>query len=189
MTEQLKAEIEQGLGGILNSILDIQTQEAQAHNFYKFLVEKPELFSSPEEFKFKVLYGLNNSIKEAIKTVKSGNSEYAEIFLNYQFYENHIERLCTQFEGSFASADKSSAIVSKYLKYLITGDKGQWEAGQEVYIERLGKNIGCYWLPVFGTQEQWYALLHGLYLFKNGYPQKYLEAYKALIEATQGAIT
>lgn len=178
-------DIEQGLNSIFGALFEHQSLEAQAHPLFKLLNGKPDLFESPTSFKFNFLYKMNNAIEEAVKRVKGVKEEYTDIFLDFQFYEDHIEKLCTFFEGSSCCADKSKVIVERYLNYLRTGDKGKWEAGEEVYIERLKENISCYWLPKFGTQDDWFNLLNALWYFKYGNPEKYLRAYKTLIEAGQ----
>ncbi|WP_454667879.1 hypothetical protein [Acinetobacter calcoaceticus] len=177
--------IEQGLNSIFGALFEHQSREAQDHPLFKLLTENPELFKSPSSFKFTVLYKLNNAIEEAVKKLKGVNEEYTDIFIDFQFYEDHIEKLCTRFEGSGCCADKSKVIVERYLNYLRTGDKGKWEAGEEVYIEKIKENISCYWLPKFGTQDDWFNLLNALWFFKYGNPERYLRAYKTLIEAGQ----
>lgn len=177
------AELEQGLNNLFGGLLASQSKAAQEHPVYKYLIQHPELFKSPSIFNCMVLNKYEDAVEEAVKTVNNGSYEYVQIFTDFQFYENHIEKLCTQFEGSACCADKSSVIVQRYLNFLATGEKGKWEAGEEVFIEKLGKNIGCYWLPKFGTQDQWFALMSGLLSFRYGNPEEYLKAFKALISA------
>lgn len=177
-----KDEINKGLGAIFSAMLNATQVEAMEHPLYKALIEIPELFKNPRDLRYGLTYDLNSAVKEAIKTVNlGGDDEYADVFMNVQFYENHIEKLCTQFEGGFACADKSSVIVGRYVEFLRTGEPGKWEVGET--IQANGKDIKCYWLPNFGTQAQWYEFLRGLYHFKYGNPQKYLLAYKALNDA------
>lgn len=177
-----KDEINKGLAAVFGAMLGQATEKAQAHPLYKALIETPELFKDPRNLRYGLTYDLDNAIKEAIKTINlGGDDEYADVFMDHQFYENHIEKLCTQFEGSFACADKSGVIVGRYINYLRTGELGKWEVGETVKAN--GHDIKCYWLPNFGTQAQWHEFIKGLYHFKYGNPQKYLLAYKALNDA------
>lgn len=179
MTED---ELNQGLDNFFGALINHAKKEAHNHAVYQALIEMPKLFVRPTTFHFQFYNKLDSAIREAIKTVNlGGDCEYADIFLNYQFYEGHIRKLCTYFEGIGCCADKSKAIVSRYLNYLRTGELGGWEAGQKVLANH--REITCYWLPKFGTQEQWYELIKGLYDFKYGNHEKYLLAYKALFEA------
>ncbi|MDH2636862.1 hypothetical protein QDS01_18285 [Acinetobacter nosocomialis] len=177
------AELEQGLNNLFGGLLASKSKEAQENPVYKYLVQHPEIFKTPSDFNFHVLHKIEDAIEEAVKTVKSGNYEYINIFTDFQFYENHIEKLCTHFEGGACCADKSSVIVQRYLNFLATGDKGKWEVGKEVFIEKIKENVRCYWLPNFGTQDQWFDLMHGLFCFRYGNPENYLKAYQALLVA------
>ncbi|MFH3798419.1 hypothetical protein WAI54_11800, partial [Acinetobacter baumannii] len=85
------AELEQGLNNLFGGLLASQSKAAQANPVYKYLIEHPEIFKTPSDFNFHVLNKIEDAIEEAVKTVKSGNYEYINIFTDFQFYENHGE--------------------------------------------------------------------------------------------------
>lgn len=170
-----------GLNNLFAGLLSREVTVSRQSPLYQLLMENPQLFESPSDFQYSLKRQLDKPIKQALKDTKeTDSSEYAEIFMNHQFYENHIEKLCSKFEGDFACADKSSVILSGYLFYLRTGEKPTWNPDEE--IERNNRKIKCYWLPRFGTQDQWYALLNGLYVFRYGSSEKYFYAYQSLLE-------
>lgn len=169
-------EIKENLSNLLTGILDHTDREARKSLLYAALVKDGKIFKDPDTFFFFLTYDQKLATKAALKTVKEltneNSDEYCHVFLNYNFYESHIERLCTDFEGSFGCADKSRTIVGRYLAYLRTGEKGKWESGEK----------GCYWLPTFGTQDEWFEYMKGLHYLYYGQAARYLNAYQRLIE-------
>lgn len=172
-----RTEIQNGLTNLLTGLLSGIDEKAKKHALYTALVEQGEkIFKDPDTFYFTLTYEQRNSTKAALKAVKGltndNSEEYCHVFLNYNFYESHIERLCTSFEGGFACADKSRTIVGRYLVYLRTGEKGKWESGEK----------GCYWLPVFGSQDDWFEYMKGLHYLYYGQTERYLVSYQKLID-------
>lgn len=172
-----RKEIKTGLNKLLVGLLSGVDEKAKQSELYAALVNLGDkIFKDPDTFFFIMTYDQENQTKAALKTVKCLNNEsdeeYCHVFLTYSFYESHIERLCTAFDGSFACADKSRTIVGRYLNYLRTGEKGKWEAGEK----------GCYWLPLFGSQDDWFEYMKGLHYFYYGQPDRYLKSYQKLFK-------
>lgn len=169
-------EIKTGLTNLLTGLLSGIDKEAKKNELYASLVANEQIFKDPDTFFFTLTYDQRNVTKAALKTVKglvnNESEEYCHVFLNYSFYESHIERLCTDFEGGGCCADKSRTIVGRYLAYLRTGEKGKWEVDDPK----------CYWLPSFGSQDDWFEYMKGLHYFYYGQPARYLMAYQRLIE-------
>lgn len=88
--------------------------------------------------------------------------------------ENHIAKLCTDVEGAACSADKSHAILSKYLEHIKSGLPPSWEPLQQ----------GCYWLPRFGEPTQWFDFIKAIIKLQHGDPTSYLETRQALVDAS-----
>lgn len=169
-------QIKTGLTNVLTGILGAVDKEAKNSILYAELLKNPEIFKNPDAFFFSVTYDQRNATKAALKTIKELNNdnseEYCHIFLNFKFYTAHIERLITDYSGSFGCADISGTILGRYLVYLRTGDKGKWEIEEE----------HCYWLPKFGSQDDWYELMTGLHYLYYGQTVRYLTIYQKLIQ-------
>ncbi len=93
------------------------------------------------------------------------------LYLNYNFMKNNIEKLIVRREGSCCCADKSRHILNMYKEYLISG-----------YVPELN-NERHYWVFNFGEYKDWIDLCEGLIHMYYGNNQKYLLAYKKLIES------
>lgn len=175
-----KEEMGAAIGNLLGGILSLADKEARESDFYKQISENPKILNNPSHFNVMCLYPLKSALENAIKDIKQPQAdtanEFSDLYLNYSFYKAHIEKICVTYSGSFGCADKSRSILKGYLKYLQTGEMGEWDATSET----------CYWLPKFGTQEDWYIYLNGLYHFRYGNTVKYLLAYQTLIE--KGAV-
>jgi hypothetical protein len=171
-----KEKVEAAIGNLISGILAHADQGGRESDFYKTIVAMPEVLKDPSTFNALFLYPLNNAIKMAIKDVKAPPEEKAHEFVNihieYNYYKAHIEKLCSTYSGSFGCADKSRSIIKRYLAFLATGEYGEWNTSDE----------GCYWLPKFGTQQQWFNFMEGLSHLRYGNPEKYLHAYQALIQ-------
>lgn len=176
-----KDTLKTDLSNLFGAMLNASENETKEGELYQKLIENPGLFSKPDNLFFTLLYPQGKAIGAALTQIKALSNEvrykYVDVFTNYQFYENHIEKLCTHYEGSACCADKSRTIVGRYLNFIRTGDKGNWEVD----------NDKCYWLPRFGTQDQWYALMDGLYEFCFGKIENFVVAYNNLIVAAHDA--
>lgn len=176
-SELSENDLRDSLTMLMDSLLNSSRKDAEVSLIYQHLISNPKYLSDPKTFFYAFIYKQDKAIEAALTHVKQltkdNESEYHEIFLNFRFYKAHIERLCTHFEGSFACADKSGVIVGRYLAFIVSGDMGKWEVEDEK----------CYWLPRFGTQQEWFDLMHGLFYFRFGVSEKYLTSYKALIDA------
>lgn len=176
------AELKDAISSLLLGMLSGQQEKAKKSKLYQYLIENPKLLSKPDHFYYSFIHESKLAIEAALTAVKGvpaeNSREYADIFQDVDYYEGQIENLCSKFEGSACCADKSGVLVGRYLNYLITGDKGTWETDDPK----------CYWLPRFGTQEQWMSLIHGMWVMRYGNPRDYLLAYHALLEAGEATL-
>lgn len=176
----VKEDVGNAIGRLLGGILNLADQEARDSDFYQQISQHPQVLNDPSHFNVMCLYPLKSALQNAIKDIKNPQAdtahEFSDLYLDYSFYKSHIEKLCTMYSGSFGCADKSRTILAKYMKYLQTGEMGEWDATSET----------CYWLPKFGSQEDWYSYLNGLHHFRYGNIEKFLLAYQVLME--KGAV-
>lgn len=174
--ESKSENIANGLKNIFEALMSNSLEEAKQHLIYSLLLETPDLLKDPRILSVKLLNPQKRAIQAALTQIKElpqeTAHEYSDIFINNSFYKSHLEALFTSFEGNFACADKSNVVLGRYLRKLISGDPGTWEIDDET----------CYWLPRFGTQDDWYNLIEALYEFRMGKNEKYFFAYKKLLE-------
>lgn len=130
---------------------------------------------NPENFDLFIGANIRKVLKTLIKESISSCNDFNKvsfIFLQYSFLESNIEKLIVQKEGHGCCADKARFIIRMYLRYAIDNTIPEFNAEEEHY-----------WLPKTGTYEQWIQFCDGLYFLYYGSTEKYLLAYKTLIEA------
>lgn len=91
---------------------------------------------------------------------------------DYDFLEHNIRELCVLREGSGCCADKSRYILKMYLGYSLAGETPEFNP-----------DIEHYWMPKFGTNQEWINLCDGLYHLYYGRVDQYVKSYHALIQA------
>lgn len=176
-----KDSLEQCMTGLLNSIVSEERNKTQ--ELIKDSLEKLKSsgfnFSNPENFNLHLVYKLNNAIKEIADTMheapKAGIKDTGKpnfIYLHYDFLEHNIRELCVLREGSGCCADKSRYIIKMYLSYSLTGE-----------IPSFDPSIEHYWMPKFGTNQEWINLCDGLYHLYYGRVEEYIKSYHTLIQS------
>jgi hypothetical protein len=145
-------------------------RKAAQSELYQFLTQQPEKFDTPDSLFFSCFYDSYEAVKAALKHVKKTDDwQYIQIFMNWQFFKSHIQILCTKFEGSFACADKSSSILYRYIGTRLS--------------QPINWPSDVYYMPRFGTQEQWFAFVESLLYLHVGNPTKYITALNDLMRA------
>ncbi|MDF2880180.1 MAG: hypothetical protein K0R54_737 [Clostridiaceae bacterium] len=176
-----KEKLEECIKGMFDSIIKEDNEK-----FGRLIMDSLESlknsgynFSNPESFNSMIISKFNrglNSLANGIHDLPSleikDTNKPNFIYLNYNFLEQNIRNLCVLREGNSCCADKSRAILKMYLKYSLTGE-----------INEYKPEIECYWLPKFGTNEEWVNYCDGLYLLYYGKTEKYLASYNILIKS------
>lgn len=158
----------------IDSLLTAMSQDtnhkAAQSVLYQTLIQQPDKFQSPDSLYFSCFYDAHQAVKAAFKHVKKTDDwQYIQIFMNWHFFKSHIQILCTKFEGSFACADKSSSILYRYLSSRIN--------------QPMDWKNDVYYMPRFGTREQWFAFVESLLYLHAGNPTKYITALNDLMQA------
>lgn len=172
-----KVKIEEGIANIFSSMVAQANLETMEHEIYKHLMANPELMKHPRHFSHASGFGqikdaIELAIQHSVKLDPQSAFLHKTVFVNFRNFEAHVRSLVTVFDGSGCCSDKSGQVVGQYLKFLRTGEKAEW-------------NPDNYWIPNFGTQDQWFDYMGSLCHLEHGSPERYFLAYKALMIAGQ----
>lgn len=176
-----KGKIEECLTSLLDSMVTAERSESQ--KLIKDALEKLNQsgfkVSNPEHFNLCLVYKLNKGVKEIANTMHDAPADGIKdtckpnfIYLHYDFLEHNIRELCVLREGSSCCADKSRAVIKMYLNYSLTAK-----------VPEFNPDIERYWIPKFGTYQEWIDLCEGLYSLYYGNTQQYFKSYNALIQS------
>lgn len=129
--------------------------------------------ADPGHFHTCFMYDVNNSLEQLIRELRTadGNDKLVFIYIHYGYLEDHIQRFHSSRCGSSGCADRSRHIIRAYLDYVITGSVPDDDFTNDHY-----------WIPKFGTYQEWMDYCDGLFDFYYGRPEKYLMAYKCLMD-------
>ena len=156
------------------AVLECSVEEkSNEHELYKFLLSKKEEFTTdPEDFYFAVNYDYSNIIDMILKTIlNTRNHKVLQMYSDWQFFDSHVTRLCSDFYGGVCSADRGRYLCKKYIDYLITGEYPVFNA-TEYYSH-----------PKKGTPKQWLDFIDSLQELMCGSPKNYFIAYRDLVNA------
>lgn len=176
-----KDSITKCMESILKSMVSSEEEECRdlVKEALKDLQGSKLNFSNPERFNLFLVYKLKNGLQEIAKTMhdipKDGIKDKSKvdfIYLNYDFLENHIRKLCILREGSSCCADKSRRILKMYLQYSLTGEIPNFNPSEENFAT-----------PKFGTYEEWIIFCDGLYHLFYGNTEQYFNSYNTLLIA------
>ena len=173
-----KNKLGEAIEAISNCFTSKSEQEANKRitEALKFLNESNYKIKTPEDFNCFIGFKVNNCMEAIAKTLHAApaikNTHLADfIFVNYDFLEHNIEKLCILREGSGCCADKSRHIINMFLQYSIDG-----------VVPEFDSTVEQYWIPNFGDNQMWIDLCNGLYRLYYGHTEEYFKAYRALIE-------
>ena len=133
----------------------------------------PDIFNCMFDFQLEqmlelVTAQLHDPVEKSIKD--KHKPEF--IFLNYSFLKSNIEKLIDKkMNDTSCIADKSRYILKIYLNYSLTG-----KILEDCFEEH-------FWIPKFGTNQQWIDFCDGLYYLYYGNNDKYLASYGELINS------
>lgn len=141
---------------------------------YKSIVEQSSIksFDNPEEFYFSVLYPFENYINSFLKLNISSNEDVVFIYQNYNFLDNHIEKLFIMYEGTPCSADKSRSTINNLIQFYLTGKNIDYDYTAE-YTYHLPSKILKKHVDIIG----FYTALKKLYYGDN---KEYLKMLHAI---------
>lgn len=148
-------------------------EDSKEHELYKFLLSKKEEFTNdPEDFYFVANYDYSNIIETILKGVlNTKNHKVLHMYSDWQFFDSHVTRLCSDFYGGACSADRGRYLCKRYIDYIVTGEYPVFNA-TEYYSH-----------PKKGTPKQWFDFIDSLHGLMCGSPKNYFIAYKNLIDA------
>lgn len=176
-----KDKLKECMSGLLNSMVTIEKKESQKliQDSLEKLKESGFNFSKPEDFNSHLVYKLIRGVNEIAKTMHEAPLKEIKdtnkpnfIYLHYDFLESSIRELCVLRGGHTCCADKSRYILEMYLDYSLTGN-----------IPEFDPSIEHYWIPKFGTYQEWIDLCDGLYKLYYGKTEQYFKSYNTLIQA------
>lgn len=138
---------------------------------YDWLINKKRWFSSPDEFFTMVTHQINNIIDEALEVARPAKDQdkLSILFREFNFFERHLNVLCSTLYGYACSSDRSIYIVYRAMEFATDG-----------IVPEFGKS---YAVPPTGSPDEWMALVDGLVQLLDGRPKNYLLAYKAIIDS------
>lgn len=94
------------------------------------------------------------------------------LYLEYQYLQHNIEKLIEEkLESSICIDDRNRFVLGVYMEYLLTGIIKKTDLSEH------------FWLPKFGTNENWVGFCEGLYEMYYGNPDRYILARTKLLEA------
>lgn len=114
-------------------------------------------------------------LKEKYPNLESEKlSKMKDAFLHYSFMEEHLSNYFSEHEGFACSADKSHTVLQNYFKYIETGK-----------IPVFIKEEKSYWMPQFGSGEQWMKLTDSLLMVAHGNINDYLKDYQEMMDIVE----
>lgn len=154
---------------LVNSMLDGFDRETMSSGLYQHFKENAQWFNEPDTIRSFILHPVNDAVELIIRNVNKKPREVANIWIEYEFIENNISRLCEKFYGSACCVDRGRFITKSFIKFKETGVMPEFNWKQEY----------TYHYPETGTMKQWLDFAEGVYELKYGRNEKYL---KALLE-------
>lgn len=129
--------------------------------------------SDPDQFFYGFMYDVNNSLEQLVAeaTQTDVNDKLSFIYIHYNYLDFHIQRFHSSRCGSSGCADRSRHIIRTYLNYITSGIVPEDDFSNDHY-----------WIPKFGTYQEWLDYCDGLFDFYYGRPEKYLKASRCLMD-------
>lgn len=174
-------KLEEGMVNLLEGIVSSQRKKSKelVKGTIKSINESEINLENPEDFYTMFVSKLNRGVKEIATTIHEApvngikdTNKPNFIYMNYDFLKSNIEQLCMLKENNGCNTDKSRFIINMYFEYSLTNEIPQFKPEEEHYF-----------IPKFGTFEEWIALCDGLYALYYGKNDKYIEAYHILLKS------
>lgn len=163
-----EVDIGSAIKSIFNKLEGEASSEARSEPIFKFLMARSEWFKDPEETHLMVIHDFNKIIKEVVKVMVPG-ADYIiqDIYVNWDWFDNVVTRLCKDLYGAAFSADIGRFIVKAFIKYRLTGEIQEF-------------NRENYWEPNTGEFSEWMDLVAGVASLRVGNVLTFAKAYAAL---------
>lgn len=160
------------IGDVMNSLANLGVPEAKSRPIYTLITNSPDSILKVNSFFSDYVYPEQRAIKEAVKAVTQSKDAYiiSSILLHFWTHKLHLEKIVT-LTGMGCCADKAKAILNQYVHFLKTGVKPEWNPDAP----------NCFWLPKFGTQDQWFNFVYGIYMFTAGHADEFYATRNVLI--------
>lgn len=160
------------IGDVINSLVSLGASQATGKPIYTLIANAPDSILKTSSFYSEYVYPEQRAIKEAIKAVAQSKDAYiiSSVLLNFWTHKIHLEKIIS-LTGMGCCADKAKAILNQYVYFLKTGVKPEWKPDE----------LNCFWLPKFGTQDQWFNFIHGIYMFTVGHAGEFYKTRNVLI--------
>lgn len=179
--EDMKKDIQDVISSLAKGI-EAENEEINRDaviSILKSLSDSPYDFTNPDIFNTMFMFPLEQLLELVAKNLHEEKDpvvkdEYKPqfIFIHYSFLKYNIEKLIEKKrKTSSCVADVSRTILSMYLKYSLTG------VIPETNLEEH------YWLPKFGTNEEWIVFCDSLCQLYYGNNEDYLKAYMVLLNS------
>ena len=178
MSEKItKDEIAGVLGGLMKSFAaDAEKGARENPGFAEICKQVESAKGDPEDFyflgpvrQFEDL--LETAIKDATKLV---NPCAIEIWMDWNFFESHLNTICRSFYGFACCADKSRSILRSYIKHADAGTTPEFDASK-------------YYNPATGTGKEWMQMVLGIRSLRFGQYIPFATALAALMESHRAA--
>ena len=167
-----KKELKESMTSIFDALIGGMDEEAKADPFFAFIASKKEWLGDPEEMGCMINFRLTKTISAVVKeTLQTKDRIVCDIYTDWNLFDSHVTNLCSKLYGGGCSADRGRHIVKSFIKYRLAGCLPIFDPKPENYHH-----------PLTGTPLQWMNFVEGIGHLKYGHPEKYLMAYKELIE-------
>lgn len=168
MTEVTKKAIAE----VIESLADSFDKEHLANPMFQHIIKNAEYLKDPDEMHTMILHPFIRCLELAISHSQVKSSSVADLWVNYDFLENNVSKLCSRFYGSGCSVDRGRFIVKSFIKFKETGVMPKFDWKQEYTFH----------YPKKGTLKQWFSFVEGVHRLKYGYNDIYLKSIMKLIE-------
>ncbi|MCP3945020.1 MAG: hypothetical protein GY710_26580 [Desulfobacteraceae bacterium] len=162
---------------VITTLLDCFDQDIINENpaLFQYLTDRNGVvLDDVSNIELLLVYPVKELIKSAmkIKFGETATSMACSVVVNWQFYDQHLNKIIDQFEGYGCVCDKSTYLLRMFVK-----------SQAKDFEPNFSKDREHYWEPKFGTIEDWMNFIASLFDLYHGYPKKYLLAYTALLQA------
>ncbi len=176
-------ELKDALVSLTQVMENENRDEAMNNPLYDFILSQAQWIKSPDTIDLFIIRKVNKVIEQCVivhenldHKILSREKRYLliNLYTHWSYFDNNIESLCDKLYGRAFCADRSRWILKRIIdwctKDLVPNMAETAENG------RLH-----YWIPEFGSFEQWLNFVKGLDDLHYGKPDRYLQAYQELL--------
>jgi len=157
---------------VIEDMLKGFDKETMSSGLYSHFLENSQWFKEPETISYFILHPVKRATELIIEKVHNKSRQVASIWVDYDFIEDNVSKLCEQFYGSACCVDRGRFITDCFIKFTETKIMPEFNRKQEY----------TYHYPEKGTIKQWIDFAEGVYELRYGLNKKYLQALKSLID-------